>query len=240
MFTSVWDISTEEPRKLWEFGPKLFARWPAVFSQDSKYIASHAGESVNVWDLETGDCISASANGIQVARYEHPLMGLSAEREITALVFLGEEHHLAMGSCDGTIQIWHSSDDKIETVEARGSRILSMMMARIGDMKLLISSSKDGMVKFWNVNTRTCTCTLTNAEGMFQLVGHPTNSSIIYTNRRALDLDKLSFDDERHSERSITELYQGHGLSHDEAWVAKDGKNVPWLPPSIGFWVRRV
>ena len=119
----------------------------AAFSPNSKNLASGGCDcTVRLWDLST----------------ETPMFTCELHNNwVLCLAWSPDNEKLASGSVDGTFVIWDPETGKNLTskIKAHGQYITSMAwkpMHLDKDCKLMLTASKDGIVKIWNAQMESC------------------------------------------------------------------------------------
>jgi hypothetical protein len=134
----IWDLNTGNCIKTLEAQSTF-----TIF--DRKLIsASHEKKGIKIWDLDTCECINKEGEYENIGR-------------VTAIVIFDEK--LIVGSDDGTIKI----------LNFRSGALLANLQGHTGqinffdivDDEVLISTCCNRKVKIWDLNTLTCTASLT-------------------------------------------------------------------------------
>jgi WD40 repeat protein len=134
--------------------------WQVVFSGDGQWLASCSqDQTIKLWQLQTGQCFR-TLTGHQGA--------------ITSVHVSPDDQSLVSGSFDQTVKRWDIRTGQcLQTYRGHTSAVLSVLFACIddwengkldsrdnGDRTSIMSSSLDGTIKFWDVDSATCWKTL--------------------------------------------------------------------------------
>ncbi|PAV14873.1 WD40 domain containing protein [Pyrrhoderma noxium] len=111
--------------------------WAVCFSPDGKYVASGSGNTIQVWDLESGELALKPFKG-----HSEP---------IESICYSPDGNRIVSGSGDKTICIWDASNGTLLlTLQGHSDRISSVKYSRDGSY--ILSTSEDETVRFWDAN----------------------------------------------------------------------------------------
>ncbi|KAM5374382.1 hypothetical protein ACJZ2D_006555 [Fusarium nematophilum] len=220
----VWEIG-RKPSWLCDLGENNDEVIQSIdFSRTGDLIASGAYERFTIWSLEKPS---------RVLDVDLRPMG---NHQICSVKFLPDDHYLALGTIDGDIMLWdksgHLRDCRQHKLGGAREPITAMETIATDASERLVSASS-WAVRIWDVTDRACMkciCTL-DVGTVFQLYQDPGQSSIVYTNRGVLDMDKLTLSAAGSQEKATPYHCRGYGLSYNETWIIEDGKEVMWVPP---------
>lgn len=137
----IWDINLKTSRSVNKAKKKLIYVLPSFPEQKMVILgegrfASKDGNSIRVWNVETGKAKILKGHVEQVS----VLLALP-------------DGGLASGSCDGSIIIWDNRLRKTSMLNGHEEDVLSLALSLEG---LLVSGGKNGTVRIWDVKTGSC------------------------------------------------------------------------------------
>ncbi|MEX2623927.1 MAG: WD40 repeat domain-containing protein [Acidimicrobiia bacterium] len=152
-------VATQEPDNRAEAGSTRLVRtldgmviaeleiveWEAAFSSDDRYVATVAGENIQIWDTSTG----AKLGSIK----EYDLLGGS-------ILWTPDGSRLIVGGFDGIIRVFDVGRllSGVSDLEAMVTRIPAhdtspMVLADLKDGSLLLTQSREEPAKVWDLET---------------------------------------------------------------------------------------
>ncbi|VUC33404.1 unnamed protein product [Clonostachys rosea] len=117
-----------------------------AFSPNSKWLAS-ASKTIKLWDIETG---------VRIATYIIPANTSST------IAFSPDSDRLALGSVNGNIELWDTTQAYSKTLENHSSHIRVVEISP--DSRWLATLSSDGTIRLWDM-TGTCIQVFEHYEG---------------------------------------------------------------------------
>eukprot|EP01132_Coremiostelium_polycephalum_P002151 gene2151-2650_t len=111
---------------------------------NSHHLYSTSGDTLSLWDVETGQCIKSYTSHIHVinclsvpSKQPYPISGM-----------------IATGGEDATVKIWDTRDSThIKSLNV-GSTVYSLQYEPV--LNALVTGSQDNKVRYWNVDTQQC------------------------------------------------------------------------------------
>lgn len=141
-----WETSKTQP---WRCANTLSGHsnhvYSVAISSDGQIASGSADNTINIWDLTTGDSICT-------------FTGHSGS--VSSLAFSPDGQTLASGSADNTIKLWYSRTGV--TFTGHSDNLPSVAFSPNG--KTVASGSKDKTIKIWDLITGEAICTLTGHE----------------------------------------------------------------------------
>jgi WD40 repeat protein len=175
----VWDVTTE--KELFTLKGHTDKIWSVAFAPDGKTLASASCDrTVKVWDTATGapiatltghtsvvECVVLSPDGKwlvsgswdgtfklwDTATWEEKTT-VRVNGHVQCLAFSPDSKTLAIGHAhEGWVTLWDVASSRALHILAAHQALLVQALAFSPDSKTLASSGRDGMIKFWDVQT---------------------------------------------------------------------------------------
>ncbi|KAF4470557.1 WD domain-containing [Fusarium albosuccineum] len=220
----IWGVSRSAPQCLLNIhgSSKHFASSTMEFSEDGTLLASGGDSDLFVWDMNNGDPV-----------FHQDFKTGVGFNLVHSIAFFQGNDELAVSTTDGKILVFDISTKAYKPLHAQAACPWVLATIVSGGSEFLLSGAND-TIKLWEVGNRedvTCIRTIEVQGHINQLLRDPTDKYIFYTNLGVLDLGKGFLNTLVSGEELETPSLRGYGLSFDNAWVTKDGKNIMWLPP---------
>ena len=133
----IWHLDTMQPTHVFEENTKFIRS--VLLSPDGKTLIVGAGQTVSLWDTNTGRCTN---------RYDCLGFVLSVALNFAKGI-------IAVGSRDTTVKFWELGNEKCKwSLNGHTGPVNSVSFSVDGF--ILISGDDDGSVRLWDVQTREC------------------------------------------------------------------------------------
>lgn len=113
---------------------------PHPTQKEGSLICCASGKNIKIWDIVTNNCIYT----------------LRGHRDEVNTVIKLKDGRLCSGSDDGCLILWNLTNNEFECGNSSDCDISLWLVLRGRNNNIRISASYDGMIKYWDFNTKYC------------------------------------------------------------------------------------